>query len=125
MEKVLAASEAAAVIIKRIGKADREHLLVLSLDTRQNLIGVDTASIGTLDANLVHPRELFILAIRRHAASVIVAHNHPSGEVEPSENDVEVTKRLVTAGKILGIDLYDHIIVGRKEYLSMREKDLL
>jgi len=125
MEKILAAGDAAGLLMRRIGKSYQEHLLVLTLDVRQNLLGVDTVSVGTLDANLVHPREVYIVAIRRHAASIIIAHNHPSGELEPSENDVEVTKRLATAGKILGISLDDHIIVGRTGYLSLREKNII
>ena len=122
---ILSRQEAADLIIRRIGKAHREHLVVLSLDTHKKLIAMDTVSVGTLDALLVHPRETFLPAIKRHASSVIIAHNHPSGELEPSENDLVVCKRLATAGRILGIEVEDSIIVGRDGYLSLREKGVI
>ncbi len=109
----------------RLTSYSKEHLLVLSFDVRRKLLGIDVVSVGTLDANLVHPRETFAVAIRRHAATVAIVHNHPSGDLEPSQNDVEVTKRLVTAGKIMGIEVVDHLIISEQNYLSFREKNLL
>jgi DNA repair protein RadC len=102
----------------------KEHLILLSFSTRSGFLGADTISIGTLDANLVHPREVFLSAIRRHAAHVIIVHNHPSGDLDPSSNDTEATKRLITAGKILGIEVMDHLIIGGGEFLSLREQGL-
>ncbi|MEK7510068.1 MAG: DNA repair protein RadC [Patescibacteria group bacterium] len=103
----------------------KEHFLVLSFDTRNKLLGIDTISIGTLNASLVHPRETFDIAIRRHAAHIIVAHNHPSDDTDPSEDDLEITKRLAQAGKILGIELIDHVIISQIGFLSFKEKGLL
>jgi len=103
----------------------REHFLVLLLDTRNRLIRVATVSMGSLDSSIVHPREVFKEAIAASAASVIFVHNHPSGDPEPSEDDVELTKRLVEAGRVLGIVVLDHVIVGDGAYLSLKgSKDL-
>ena len=85
----------------------KEHFFVVSFDVRNRIIGIDKTSKGTLSASLVHPRETFESAIRRHAAQIIVAHNHPSGDTEPSEDDIRITKRLYEAGKIMGIELVD------------------
>lgn len=103
----------------------KEHFLVVSLDTRNNVLAIDVVSIGTLTASLVHPRETFSQAIKRHAAHIILAHNHPSGETQPSEDDLKITKRLVDAGKIMGIEVLDHIIFTRHSYLSFKEKHLI
>lgn len=101
----------------------KEHFVVLSFDARNNFLGMDTITVGTLNANLVHPRETFESAIRRHAAQIIIAHNHPSGDPEPSEDDLEITKRLTESGKILGIEIVDHIIVVKNGFLSFKEKN--
>lgn len=103
----------------------KEHFLVCSLNTRNKLLAVDVVSIGTLTASLVHPRETFHTAIKRHAAHIILAHNHPSGETEPSEDDLKITKRMVDAGKIMGIEVLDHIIFTTNTYLSFKEKYLI
>lgn len=103
----------------------KEHFFICSLDTRNNLIAVDEISIGTLTCSLVHPREAFEMAIKRHAAHVIIAHNHPSGETEPSEDDLKITKRLVDAGKVMGIEVLDHLIITSKTYFSFKEKCLI
>lgn len=102
----------------KIGHHKKEYFVMLSFDTRNNVIGIDTISIGTLNASLVHPREMFEIAIRRHAASVIIAHNHPSGDPDPSDEDIQVTSKLMDVGKLLGIQVLDHIIVGRNTYYS-------
>lgn len=103
----------------------REHFLAFYLDTQGKLIERQIVSIGTLDQSLVHPREVFEPAVSLRAASVIVAHNHPSGNPEPSPQDREVTKRLEQAGKILGIRLLDHIILGKNGFLSMKERGVI
>jgi DNA repair protein RadC len=100
----------------------REHFLTLLLDTRNQLIGVASISIGSLDSSIVHPREVFKEAISASAASVIFVHNHPSGDPQPSEDDIKLTQRLVEAGKIVGIEVLDHIIVGDQAYLSMKSR---
>lgn len=103
----------------------KEHFLILSLDTRNHLINTHTISIGSLDSSIVHPREVFKEAISSTAASVIFVHNHPSGDPTPSEDDVKLTKRLVEAGEILGIEVLDHIIVCDRDYLSMKGRNLI
>lgn len=113
------------LIREHIHEYSKEHFLVISLDTRNCFIAIDTVSIGTLNASLVHPREVFDKAIRRHAAHVIVAHNHPSNNPDPSFEDIEITKRLVNAGTVLGIKVIDHIIVTQKDYISLREKNIM
>jgi DNA repair protein RadC len=113
------------IILSKIQNFSKEHFFVISLDTRNNFIGIDEISIGTLTASLVHPRETFESAIRRHAAHIIIAHNHPSGETEPSEDDLKITKRLVDAGKIMGIEVLDHLIITGRSYLSFKEKYLM
>jgi len=96
----------------------REHFVVFYLDSRSQEIKKEIISLGTLDKSLVHPREVFESAIKHNAASIILAHNHPSGDVEPSQDDIEITKKLVHAGKILDIRVVDHVIVTDKEFKS-------
>jgi len=108
----------------RLKGKKKEHFLALLLDTRGQLIKVSEISVGSLDSSVVHPREVFKEAISASAASVIFAHNHPSGDSTPSEDDIKLTKRLAEAGEIMGIDILDHIIIGEKEYLSLKRKDL-
>ena len=102
---------------EKIGKENKEHFVILCLDTKNRLI-VDDVSIGTLNASLVHPREVFKKAILNNSSHVILAHNHPSGDSAPSEDDVVTTRRLVDAGRILGIDVVDHLVVTRENYSS-------
>ncbi len=108
----------------RIANLDRENFVIVLLNTKNEVIGAPLVSVGTLSASLVHPREVFKPAIRASAASVVLAHNHPSGKVEPSREDREVTGRLVEAAEILGIEVLDHVIVG-EEYFSMKENGML
>jgi DNA repair protein RadC len=108
----------------RIANLDRENFVVVLLNTKNEVTGTPLVSIGTLSASLVHPREVFKPAIRASAASVILAHNHPSGKVEPSREDREVTKRLKESAEILGIEVFDHVIVG-DGYYSMKENGVL
>ena len=108
----------------RIANLDRENFVVVLLNTKNEVIETFTVSIGTLSASLVHPREVFKPAVRASAASVVLAHNHPSGKVEPSREDREVTRRLGEAAEILGIDVLDHVIVG-DGYYSMKEHGML
>lgn len=103
----------------------QEYLVALSLDGGQRLIAQRTITIGTLDTLLAHPREVFADALVDRAASVIVAHNHPSGDVQPSANDTALTQQLVAAGQLLGVDLRDHIIVAKTDYFSFRQHHLL
>ena len=100
----------------------KENFVVLLLNTQHKILGHRVVSIGSLSASIVHPREVFKEAIKVNAASIIVAHNHPSGDPTPSREDVAVTERLVKAGKIMDIQVLDHIIIGDSKYLSMKER---
>jgi DNA repair protein RadC len=109
---------------ERIGREKKEHFTILCLDTRYNLI-VEDVSIGILNASLVHPREVFKKAILNNSAYVVIAHNHPSGDPNPSDDDIMTTRRLVESGKILGIIVIDHIIVTKNDFVSLKEKGII
>jgi len=108
-----------------LGDKKKEHFKVLSLDSRNKLISIDNVSIGTINANLVHPREVFKTAIQHLAVSIILVHNHPSGDPEPSKADLEITKRIVEAGKLIGIDVLDHIIITKSNFFGFKDKKLI
>jgi DNA repair protein RadC len=103
----------------------KEHFKLILLNSRNKILRISPVSTGTLTTSLVHPREVFRDAITHSAASVVLAHNHPSGDPEPSEDDLKITKKLVESGKILGIEVIDHIIIGKNNYYSFREKGLI
>ncbi|MGX2960732.1 RadC family protein [Peribacillus sp. JNUCC 23] len=103
----------------------QEHFITLYLNTKNQVLHKQTIFIGSLNASIVHPREVFKEAFRRSAASIICLHNHPSGDPSPSREDIEVTKRLVECGKIIGIELLDHIIIGEHKFVSLKEKGYL
>lgn len=107
--------------LQDIKTAKKEHFIALYINARNQLIRKETISIGTINASLVHPREIFKPAIDFLAVNVIIAHNHPSGDINPSEEDIELTERLKEAGKIMGVDVLDHIIVTPNGYSSMKE----
>ena len=111
--------------LAHIKENKKENFVVLYLDARNKLIYKETVSIGSLNANLVHPREVFEPAVRYLAAQIVLAHNHPSGDPEPSEDDLEITKRLIESGKILGIEIVDHIIITKTGFTSFKEKNLI
>jgi len=100
----------------------KEHLTALYLDTKNNIIKEEVISIGSLNANIVHPREVFKSALMESSASVILTHNHPSGDPAPSREDIAVTEKLVEGGKILGISVLDHVIIGDGRYISLKEE---
>ena len=102
----------------------KEHFVALFLNARNQVICREDVSIGSLNASLVHPREVFAPAVGSSAASVILAHNHPSGDVTPSREDIELTRRMVQAGEIMGIEVLDHLIVGSERFLSMKEANV-
>ncbi len=116
--------EVVSLVRSRLKGKKQEHFLALLLDTRNRLIKVSEISVGSLDTSIVHPREVFKEAISASAASVIFAHNHPSGDPEASEDDIKLTKRLAEAGEIMGIDVLDHIIICDKNYLSLKRQGL-
>ena len=108
----------------RLRGKKKEYFLALLLDTRNQLIRLAEISVGSLDSSIVHPREVFKEAISASAAAVILAHNHPSGDAEASEDDIKLTKRLGGAGDLVGIEVLDHIIIGDKKFLSLKRAGL-
>lgn len=110
------------ILQELIGNNDREHCIMITLDTKNQINAIHTISIGSLNSSIVHPREVFKLAVKTNAASIILSHNHPSNNPVESKEDINITKRLVEAGKILGIEVLDHIIVGEDSYRSLREQ---
>jgi len=114
--------DVAAVVGSRFRGKKKEHFLALFLDTRSRLIKVSEISVGSLDTSVVHPREVFKEALAASAASVIFAHNHPSGDTTPSEEDIGLSKRLAEAGQIMGVDVLDHIIFASGDYLSLKRQ---
>ena len=109
----------------KLRKESREHFLVLLLNARHEVMGQETVSIGSLNASIVHPREVFRPAVVASAAATVLVHNHPSGDPEPSEEDLSITKRLVEAGELLGIQVLDHVIVASRGVVSLRARQLL
>ena len=115
-------------IKNRLSGKKKEHFLTISLNTRNKInrvLDVDMVSMGSLDSSIVHPREAFREAISAHASSVIFAHNHPSGNPEPSEDDIKLTKRLIEVGEIVGIEVLDHVIITDNSYVSMKAVNLI
>ena len=124
-KQVVKTPEDVALLVQgRLKEKKKEYFLALMLDTRNQLIRIAEISVGSLDSSIVHPREVFKEAISASAASVIFVHNHPSGDTEASEDDIQLTKRLAGAGEIMGIDVLDHIIIGGKKYLSLKREGL-
>jgi len=121
---VRCAADAASLVLPRLRDLAREEFLVLLMDTKNKVIAIKTVSVGHLQGSLVHPRELFREAVRRSAAAVILVHNHPSGDPEPSADDLSLTDRLRDVGRILGIPVLDHVIIGDNKYISLRERGL-
>lgn len=111
--------------LKGIRDNKKEHFVVFFLDTQNQEIKREIISVGTLNTSLIHPREVFEPAIKHLASHIIIAHNHPSGSLEPSNEDIAVTKRLTDSGKLLGIELLDHVIVTNRGFVSFKEKNLL
>ena len=121
---VRAPEDTVKLVQGRLKGKKKEYFLAVLLDTRSQLIKVAEISVGSLDSSIVHPREVFKEAIASSAASVILVHNHPSGDTEASEDDIQVTERLVEAGRVMGIDVLDHIIIGDKRFLSLKREGL-
>jgi len=116
--------EVVSLVWGKLRGKKKEYFLALLLDTRGQLIKTSEISVGSLDSSIVHPREVFKEAISASAASVIFVHNHPSGDLEPSEDDIKLTERLSQAGEIVGIDVLDHIIISDKNFLSLKRRGL-
>lgn len=126
MRKISSPSDATNLGRQFLEGSDREKLVACCLDTKNQPISINVVSVGSLNSSIIHPRELFKVAILSNAASIIIFHNHPSGDPTPSIEDINVTNRLKDAGKLIGIDLIDHIIIGSESsYCSLKEKGLL
>lgn len=124
-QKIKTAEDVYHYFVDELHDKKKEYFYALYLDTKNQVIDEELVSIGILNASLIHPREVFVTAIKAHCESLIIIHNHPSGDCEPSDNDKDVTKLLVNAGEILGIKVLDHVIVGNNNYISMKEKGFM
>lgn len=118
-------SDVCDVLMNDMRFLKKEHFKVILLNIKNHIISIEDISIGSLNASIVHPREVFRPAIKRSSASIILVHNHPSGDPTPSREDIDVTTRLVEAGNIIGIEVLDHIIFGNCRYISLKEKHLM
>lgn len=119
------ARSVAAYYMERLRHEEREHVLLCMFDTKCRLIQDTVISVGTVNASLVSPREIFLAALEYHAVHIILVHNHPSGDILPSRQDIQITRQLLEGGRILGIALSDHIIIGDNQYFSFREQEML
>lgn len=113
------------LLMEEMRYLDKEYFKIILLNIKNQVIHVEDVSVGSLNSSIVHPREIFKIAIRRSSAALILVHNHPSGDPTPSGEDVEITRRLVESGKLLGIDVLDHVIIGDGRYTSLKEKGLI
>ncbi|GBE57044.1 hypothetical protein BMS3Bbin16_01259 [archaeon BMS3Bbin16] len=123
--RIKSPEDAHRIIAPRLRNLKKETFKALYLNTKNQLIREETVSIGSLDASVVHPREVFKTAIAESAAAIILAHNHPSGDPEPSREDIELTNKLIQGGKIIGINVLDHIVVGNGTYVSLSDRNLM
>lgn len=123
--KVTSPNVVADLLMDEMKFLQKEEFRILILDTKNQITKVETISIGTLNASIVHPRDVFKTALLNSANSIILVHNHPSGDTTPSNEDINITNRLIDAGKLLGIKVLDHIILGDNRYLSFQEKNLI
>ncbi|MDD7794888.1 RadC family protein [Clostridium sp. 'White wine YQ'] len=115
----------ADLFMNEMSKLSQEVLKLIMLNTKNNIISIKEVFKGTLNSSIVHPREVFSEALKNNAASIIICHNHPSGDPTPSKEDINITLRLKECSKIMGIDLLDHIIIGNNTYVSLKEKSII
>ncbi len=123
--QVSSPKDVAVLLQDYIGNVDREHFVIILLNIKNKIIGINTVSIGSLSSSIVHPREIYKAALLANAGSIILAHNHPSGDLTPSPEDISVTKRVCEAGEIIGVQVLDHIIVSDEGFYSFREGGLM
>ncbi|MGI5823245.1 MAG: RadC family protein [Dethiobacteria bacterium] len=117
--------DVAGFLMEEMRYYHKEYFKIILLNTKNQIISLEDISVGSLNSSIVHPREIFHVSIKKSAAAIILAHNHPSGDPHPSNEDLEVTKRVAEAGEILGIKVLDHLIIGEGKYFSLKEKGLL
>jgi len=123
--KISSPKDVYAIMYPKLREQKKEKFIVLILDTKNNIIKEELVAIGSLNASIVHPREVFKPAIEISAAAIILVHNHPSGDPSPSREDIMVTEKLVEGGKLLGIDILDHIIIGDGRYVSLKDEGFI
>ncbi len=124
-QRTLSQAQDVHAVARDLELVRQEHFVAFYLDARNRVLARETISVGSLSASIVHPREVFGPAIDRRAASLIVVHNHPSGDPEPSTDDLALTRRLVEAGDLLGIAVLDHLIIGRGTYVSLKSRGFM
>ena len=123
--QILSPNDAYEMIKEQLEGLDREQFIIACLNTKNEPTNISVVSVGTLNKAIVHPREVFKTAILSNAASIMAFHNHPSGEITPSQQDIQLTNRLYEAGELLGIKLLDHLIIGDGTFTSLKEKGYL
>jgi DNA repair protein RadC len=123
--KINKPQDAVEILMEDMRYLKKEHLRVVFLNTKNIVMDVKDLSIGSLSSSVVHPREIYSEAIRKSSSSIIVCHNHPSGDPTPSQEDINITRRLFEVGKLIGIDLLDHLIIGDGNYVSLKEKGII
>ncbi|NLI91983.1 MAG: DNA repair protein RadC [Peptococcaceae bacterium] len=117
--------DVADLVMEEMRSLDREHFRIMLLSTRNSVLAISPVSVGSLNSSIVHPRECFKEAIRRNANTIILLHNHPSGDPAPSKEDLDITRRLAEGGRILGIEVLDHVIIGDKRFVSLKEQGII
>lgn len=123
--KISGPSDVVDILMNEMKFLSKEHFKILLLNTKNQIIGIETVSIGSLNASIVHPREVFNLAIKKSANAIIAVHNHPSGDSTPSNEDINITNRLVDVGNLIGIKVLDHVVIGLNRYTSLKEENLI
>ena len=124
-KKITCPSDAAYLLMDELKFKNKEYFDIIMLNTKNIVQCVTNISIGSLNSSIVHPREVFLEAIKKSSASIILVHNHPSGDPKPSREDINLTNRMIKAGEILGINVLDHIIIGEECYYSMKEEGII
>ena len=124
-ERISSPKDVANLLINEMIDLKQEILKLIMLDTKNNILGIKDVFKGSLNSSIVHPREIFNEALKKSSSSIIICHNHPSGDPTPSKEDINITIRIKECSKIIGIDLLDHIIVGKKKFISLKEKGII
>lgn len=122
---IRSSADVSALLMPQMRYLHKEQFRLILLNTKNTVIEVNTISEGNLNSSIVHPREVFSAAVRRSCNSILCVHNHPSGDPEPSKEDIETTQRLISAGNILGIKVLDHVIIGNGKFVSLKEKGII
>ncbi len=123
--KIKNAKDIAKLFMPEMSSLEKEHIKGIYLDSRGRMIKQETIFIGSLNESVIHPREIFKIAIEENAAGIIILHNHPSGDPSPSSFDIQITKELIQAGGLLGIEILDHIIIGGNKFVSLKDKEII